>query len=277
MNIKDLHDKLFTLLCVVDDICVRNHLPYFLCGGTELGSVREKDFIAWDDDLDMKIFAEDWPAFKAVMERELPEHYHLCTPVDFAPAYYDLTIRIYDDRVLMRTPTEEDEFDGNRQNYMNIDIFLLFKIPKSPFVGRLIDIRSRMLYGYGICHRFVQKEEKYSFLQLWAVRVLRVLGSRYTAKELCEKWFRFMSKWKDLEEYERYPANWPLDDMRFLKRAFYETTAYGEIRGRKFPVAGMYDEELTIMYGDWRTPRKDVNEVDKIPFRHHLDESSEED
>ena len=114
------------------------------------------------------------------------------------------------------------------------------------------------------------KEKKYSFTQRAAVNTLRFLGRRFTTEELCEKWYRFMTKWADLEEFQRYPGNWPLEDMRFLKREFYESTAYGEIRGRKFTVSGLYDEELTVMYGDWRTPRKDTTE-DNVSFRRHID------
>lgn len=40
MRIEELHDKLFELLCVVDDICREEKIQYFLDSGTELGSVR---------------------------------------------------------------------------------------------------------------------------------------------------------------------------------------------------------------------------------------------
>ena len=47
MNIKEVQDRSFEVLCIIDDICKKEGIPYFLDGGTELGAVREKDIIAW--------------------------------------------------------------------------------------------------------------------------------------------------------------------------------------------------------------------------------------
>ena len=44
MNIVQLHDNLFELLCLIDDICRKENVRYFLDGGTAIGAVREKGF-----------------------------------------------------------------------------------------------------------------------------------------------------------------------------------------------------------------------------------------
>ena len=38
------------------DILESNKVPYWLCHGTLLGIVRDKNLIPWDDDIDIAIF-----------------------------------------------------------------------------------------------------------------------------------------------------------------------------------------------------------------------------
>ena len=93
MTIYELHNHLYNTLCIIDDICQKNNVRYFLDSGTEIGSVREKDFIPWDDDMDIKVLLEDYPAFKKAMEKNLPPYMHLIEPNAFSPAFYDFTIK----------------------------------------------------------------------------------------------------------------------------------------------------------------------------------------
>ena len=131
MKLEELQDRLFEVLCTVDDICIKENVRYFLDSGTALGAVREHNFIPWDDDLDIKVLAEDYPAFKAAMEKNLPEHMHIVEPDIFAPGFFDFVVRIYDDRWLLREETEEDRYYKNYQNRVGADIFLVSYVPDS--------------------------------------------------------------------------------------------------------------------------------------------------
>ena len=89
MTLEELHDKLFDVLCMVEDICEKEGVKWFLDGGTEIGSVREKGFIPWDDDIDVKVLREDYEKFKAAMIKHLPANFKFIDPDEFDPYFYD--------------------------------------------------------------------------------------------------------------------------------------------------------------------------------------------
>ncbi|MBR4014103.1 MAG: LicD family protein, partial [Clostridia bacterium] len=89
MTLEELHNKLYDLLCIVDDICKKEGVRWFIDGGTEIGAVREKNFVPWDDDLDIKVLREDYEAFKAAMIKHLPSNYRFIEPEEFSPYFYD--------------------------------------------------------------------------------------------------------------------------------------------------------------------------------------------
>lgn len=62
------------MLGSVDTILKKAKVRYILGFGTLLGAVRHKGFIPWDDDIDLFVFEEDFPAAVRVLEEELAGH-----------------------------------------------------------------------------------------------------------------------------------------------------------------------------------------------------------
>ena len=265
MNIHELHDKLYDVLCVIDDICRQENIRYFLDGGTAIGAVREKDFIPWDDDMDIKVLAEDYPAFKQAMEKYLPEHMHLLEPDSFAPHFYDFTVRIYDDRWLIRKETPEDAFYGDMQNRVGTDVFIYFPAPASPLAQRWMQLRYKIVYGMAMAHRFTVKDEKYSFLQKLQVTVLRCMGRLCTFRQIYGMWEKIM--WKERGDTGYFfTGNYPLAWLYFFPSDGYHSAVMGQIRSRQFPLPSCVDRELSTIYGDYMKPPED-----KGIYIQHLD------
>ena len=266
MTLKEAQDRAFELLCVIDDICRKEGIRYFLDGGTEIGAVREKDIIAWDDDVDIQLRQEDYPAFKKAMDENLPEYYKVLEPAEFAPRFYDFLVRVIDTRYHLREEKEEDRYYDNKQNYLGIDVFLHFCVPKNT-VGKLgAFLRLRTLYGLGMAHRYRLDYSQYHLPEKIAVNCFRVIGKPFSVKYIYRRMNAVVARLNRKETgirlsnhlrwSQQHPTEWT------------DETAYGEIRGRKFPIPAGYDQELTMYYGDYMKPPKDLSK-----FIWHLEET----
>lgn len=59
-QLRDIQLANLALLKELDYVCKQNGLKYWLDGGTQLGVVRHKGFIPWDDDIDVGMLREDY-------------------------------------------------------------------------------------------------------------------------------------------------------------------------------------------------------------------------
>ena len=56
------------------EICEKNHLRYYLIGGSLLGAMRHRGFIPWDDDIDVGLPRPDYNRFVQIAKDYLPAH-----------------------------------------------------------------------------------------------------------------------------------------------------------------------------------------------------------
>lgn len=268
MKLPELQDRLFEVLCIIDDIAKKENVRYFLDSGAELGAIRGGDFIPWDDDLDIKVLSEDYEAFKAAMINNLPEHLHFVEPQERAPGFYDFIVRIYDDRYPIRELTDEDRYYKDFASHVGADVFIMAKAPKSLSGAKRMVFSVKTLYGLGMARRYKIEWDKYKGFQKVSVAVLAFIGKLLPATFVYNRFQKLTFKYNHLESTPyRVKTNVPLPYLRPLPDDIFTSgVASCTLRGREFPTVKDYEGEMRLYYGDnWRTPIKEgyIRHVDE--------------
>lgn len=81
--------KMLAMLEVLDKICQKHNIEYWLDAGTLLGAVRHQGFIPWDDDMDIAMPRESFEKFLRLAPAELPDSIWLQTPHS-DPGFYNM-------------------------------------------------------------------------------------------------------------------------------------------------------------------------------------------
>lgn len=89
-KIKTIQKLEVEILKIIDDICRKHGIKYFLAGGTLLGAVRAGEAIPWDDDLDIGMLREDYEKFRKVCEKELPDGFSFSSPFNGSGSHYTI-------------------------------------------------------------------------------------------------------------------------------------------------------------------------------------------
>ena len=106
------------LLTVVDEICQKNDIRYWLDSGTLLGAVRHGGFIPWDDDLDICMPRKDYYKFLELANKELPSDIFLQTKKT------DPTFPSFYTKLRDNNSTIIERFEGGRDIKFHQGIFI---------------------------------------------------------------------------------------------------------------------------------------------------------
>lgn len=149
--------KMLSILKVIDAICQKHQLDYWLEGGTLLGAVRHQGFIPWDDDLDISMTRASAERFAMVAPKELPDHLFFQS-AQTDRDYYNLAapfkVRDLNSRFVEIHETGEEAFHQG----IFVDIFVYDKFPESQL--------------------------KTNYWQLLSKKLLRLIRPKYTALPL---------------------------------------------------------------------------------------------
>ena len=113
-------NRMTEMLLVVDGICKKHGIRYWLCAGTLLGAVRHGGYIPWDDDLDVGLLRKDYQRLMEVLPGELPPTMALQTN-DTDKNYFYFFAKLRDRNSLLAEECPYDEVFKERGVF--IDIF----------------------------------------------------------------------------------------------------------------------------------------------------------
>lgn len=158
--LRDIQLASLKILLEVDRICKENNINYWLDFGALLGAVRHKDFIPWDDDIDIGMLREDYDKFIKIFNEKTSDNNlyieYYCHPkgtfnlvkichkdiknifVDIFP--YDFYIESLDCEGKINLHNKITKLKKNLYKYYNS------KTPKQAWFNRFLEIRDKEIY-----------------------------------------------------------------------------------------------------------------------------------
>lgn len=123
----ELQQCLLSILKVIDYVCRKHNLRYYLLAGTCLGAIRHQGFIPWDDDADVGMPRRDYDKLLAHANEWLPEGYELVSG-NTNPHYPYFFARIQDARTTYILRRQFDFLGG-----LPVDLYPIDGMTKNAF------------------------------------------------------------------------------------------------------------------------------------------------
>ena len=260
------------ILAVIQKICKKHKIRYYADFGTLLGAVRENNFIAWDDDLDIMMLRDDFERFVKVVEKSLPKELKF-TAVEINKdscsfiSAVGLTEMKYRDKVLRKY----HEFPYPTA----VDIFVVDELAKDPedeaYRMEVLSMLGTMLNG------IVNKKENTKIFQKELKAIEDLLQIKFDQKKPLEGQFYAIMD-KVFQEFNGeggdmlacMPFRMIHKDACFPKSAFTETT-WVPFCNTELPIPKDYDSVLKAKYGDYHKTVKAGGGHDYPCYREYED------
>lgn len=224
--------RMLELLEVLDAICKKHQIPYWLSSGTLIGAARHKGFIPWDDDLDVEMLRADYLRLTEILEKELPENYALQTH-ETDENYIFIYGKLRDRNSYLEETTGYDRIF--REQGIYIDLFPMERVPYC--LGWMAGHMQGQIYNQ------LNKKQLDERIMLKRIRRIYSFNTRIGFPLL-----RFISKccWgKAL----RHSFGTTYFKPRYMEDLFPLTEI--EFEGKMFPAPHRVDKYLTQLYGDY--------------------------
>ncbi|MCL2712721.1 MAG: LicD family protein [Methanomassiliicoccaceae archaeon] len=237
-TIEDMHKCNLELLLDFDTLCKKNNIGYFIAYGTLIGAVRHKNFIPWDDDLDVILLREEYEKLCALPESKYPEHLRLfrfsrAPPADNVDVVADL-----------RHECVRESFQSFK--YPTIDIFVFDYSPRRLKHRWLTWKVYVMAKGYRVLEKIDRMPKSVKDL---ARTFLERAYQRYALLPKC------------VNGRSLYLSNGtiPHAGLKKYNSSWFNDTTLLNIRESNFPAPIGYDKFLKSFYGDYmKLPPKEA-------------------
>lgn len=233
-----------TILDEVDAICKEHNINYFLTAGTMLGAVRHKEFIPWDDDVDIGMLPEDYFKFLKVCPQNLSVDYGY---QNFAT---EPTSHYIHDKIRVKNTFFSTKY-SNQYPMMNgvyIDVFVYFKTSNNPKMQKFhlwyIQVIRRLI-GLRWANR--ARKNLHYYKSKLVLPIMRLIPFSWF-----HKYYIHVLSW-----YEKRKTHYRVDSMGFnLKKVgavpdkWFHGTVEADFCGKKYPILKHYNDFLSHWYSN---------------------------
>lgn len=247
-ELRELQQVLLGMLLDVTEVCEELGIRFFLGEGTLIGAIRHHGFVPWDDDLDLYMLRADYQRFLQLAPGLLAERYrvqHPATVDDYWSSF--MKVRLVDGPQRFRQ-THIEHLTAD--NGPLIDIFPVEYVPRAGGIRlSLQGAYLRVLRGCLAQKLALEPASRPVKRALWLASHL--LSTRFLHHQL---------DWA-LRLHGDRPRPWlaVLASFHPLRRQVVPARVFAsqewvDFEGHRMPVPVGYDELLTTIYGDYRTP-----------------------
>lgn len=245
IDITECHRQLLHIAIAFDKLCQKHHIPYYMLGGTMLGSIRHQGFIPWDDDMDFGIPRPFFQKFISIAKEELPASLELIGRND-SEAMKKGFVKMQ----LKGSKLFEKVFGEQKEGFYNgiaIDIFPLDGADSESFFGKL---HSRIAFLLERIH-----EGKFCTLSIrkggkkWVAALIKALPFR--ERDLAD----FIDQWIQKPDYStskqvsNYYGHWK--EREIMDKSILGEPVYYPFESIRLLGAERYDDYLKSLYGDY--------------------------
>ena len=242
-QLQKLQEVEFESLKVIDDICGKLNITYFLYGGTLLGAYKYGGFIPWDDDVDIAMPRKDYCTFVKKAITYLPDNYVIQTPYNEMKSPFSYCkLRLKDTKYIEKFHHRLDIEQG-----IYIDVYPVDSIPDDE------ELRKRQfrkvqyllkLYYYKHCLH-VDKDTPLipKLKQVIAYSLLKLVPHVLLMKLIDGVLTQYNEK-----GYQRYSCLYYPNSENYYEKLYPLREV--DFNGIKFKAPGDYENHLRMRYGN---------------------------
>lgn len=263
-QIRALQLKELDTLIYFKSFCERNNLLFYFCGGCCIGSLRNKGFIPWDDDIDIFMPRRDYEKMNILWDKQEKNERFIKLKTDDSIFTGNIFTTIVDTSA---TCVKANQAHIDIPHGLVMDVFPLDGCPHG--FKRKMQKLWAMIYSLFLAQ--VVPEKHGGVLAAGSKMLLSVFRGDKIRRKIWRYAEKKMTKYKISDcEYITELCAGPHYMQNEYPKEIFESCIYKEFEGMQMPIPKGYDEYLQIAFGDYmelppeekRVPHHDVVYLD---------------